>query len=78
MARATTELFDGTLSRRLLIHSVRVAARCAAEDRERNPAFVRALELMAEAVESAGISSRSDGDYWLVKIPDVERKAARR
>lgn len=53
-----------------LVHSVRIAARMADKQSPRNPFFVEALQLMATALEEATISVRSDGSYWLVKIPE--------
>lgn len=62
------------LNRQSLIHAVRIAAKLADKDSERNPAYVEAMDLMATALEQATVSSRSDGDYWLVKIPKLNGK----
>lgn len=53
-----------------LIHAVRIAARIADKESPRNPFFVEALQLMAAALEEATVSVRSDGNYWLVRIPE--------
>lgn len=65
------------LGRDSLVHAVRIAAKVADNEPQRNPVYVKALELMATALEEAGISSRSDGDYWLVKIPELKQTTTR-
>lgn len=62
-----------SLSQQSLIHAVRIAAneargKCHVE---RNPAYVKALDIVATALEQAAISSRADGNYYLVKLPDL-------
>lgn len=61
------------VDRRTLVHVVRIAAKMADEDPQRNPAYVEAIELMATALEEAKLSCREDGDYWLVRIPQPSR-----
>jgi hypothetical protein len=61
-----------TLTPKTLIHAVRIAANEAANRKaaEQNRVYTRALETVATALEEAKISSRSDGNYYLVRLPN--------